>query len=332
MGYSEKFQEVKMLKPRYHLGLDTSNYTSSIAVVDSDRTIIFDQRRPLPVEPGSLGLRQSEAFFLHSQSLPDMIKNLFDTINKDYVASISVSNKPRPLEDSYMPVFRAGENFGKILSMGLGKPLYPFSHQEGHIEAGLHQSELNSNRPFIALHLSGGTSEILAVDKIPSGYEITILGATDDISFGQLLDRVGVALSLAFPCGRLMDEIAGTYTGNSLSLLTPIRINDLNFNLSGIETQCRRAILAGCDQKALVNELFQKIGKALCHIIKNAANQTHASQILLVGGVSASSFLRIMIKDYFDGQSITPVFGSPVLSADNAVGIALLGLKSYQSR
>jgi len=321
-----------MLKPHYHLGLDTSNYTTSIAVVDSDRTIISDQRRPLPVEPGSLGLRQSDAFFLHSQNLPDMIKSLFDTINKDQLASISVSCRPRPLEGSYMPVFKAGENYGKILSMALGIPLYPFSHQEGHIEAGIYQTQLNADHPFITLHLSGGTSEALAIDQAPSGYGITILGATGDISLGQLIDRVGVALSLSFPCGRLMDEIAGTYTGKSSSQLTPIKINDLNFNLSGIETQCRRAIIAGCDQNALINELFQKIGKALCQIIKHAAARMPSSQILLVGGVSASSFLRAMIKDHFEGQSITPVFGSPGLSSDNAVGIALLGLKSYQNQ
>lgn len=318
-----------MLKKDYYLGLDTSNYTTSIAIVDSDFNVIADQRRSLRVKDGSRGLRQSEALFQHNENIPDMLESIFKIIEKSQINAIGVSNKPRPLEGSYMPVFNAGVNYAKVISSVLNCPLYSFSHQEGHIEAALSSSLFKESPKFITLHLSGGTSEVLSIDNSSFGYGINVIGGSKDISFGQLIDRVGVALSHPFPCGEILDQIANNYRGKNLHLLTPICVDGLVFNLSGLESQCQRIIASHCDAEALIYELFYIISQSLCQIAKNSVGENHNNKILFVGGVSASKFVRNYIINYFKGKEIIPVFGDPTFSTDNAIGCAILCAKSF---
>ena len=55
------------------LGIDTSNYTTSIAAVGGETINI---RRVLEVEKGKRGLRQSEALFCHIKALPELFLEL----------------------------------------------------------------------------------------------------------------------------------------------------------------------------------------------------------------------------------------------------------------
>ncbi len=322
-----------MLSKNCYIGFDTSNYTTSLAAVDSEFNVLFDQRKLLKVKEGEVGLRQSEALFQHMENIPDMLENLYSVIDKAQIQAIAVSDKPRPCEGSYMPVFNAGRNYGKVISGTLGIPVYAFSHQEGHLESAVRNSGLKQMQSFVALHLSGGTSEVLRVTNKDYGYSIAVIGGSRDISFGQLIDRVGVSLSLDFPCGAAMDLMAIGYTGESKKLLKPIYIEGLDLNLSGIETQCQRMISSGCDQITLVYELFDKISASLCSITEKSAGNKQWESILFMGGVSASSFIRTCITDYFQGTSIKVIFGDPQYATDNAVGIATLGAKAFnQSR
>ena len=52
------------------LGIDTSNYTTSIAVADTDGEVVYEKGVLLQVKPGERGLRQSEALYQHVKNLP----------------------------------------------------------------------------------------------------------------------------------------------------------------------------------------------------------------------------------------------------------------------
>lgn len=304
------------------IGIDTSAYTTSIAAVDETGQILYDVKQLLQVPIGKRGLRQSEARAQHHANLMELSIDLEQTIDMDAVTAIAVSNRPRPVEGSYMPVFMDGVEFGAKLANRLHVPLHYFSHQEGHIEAVKHDSSIRQENKYLCFHLSGGTSELLLVE----GDSIRIVGGSKDLSFGQLIDRVGVALGLAFPAGKRMDQIAfGKKSGTDL--LKPIPISGLAFNLSGIETQCQRKILAGADPEELVIELFHRIAGCLCKVTDAALVEYEVQNILMVGGVSGSKTIQHkMLRDLKNGRS---VFGS--YSSDNAVGIALLGgMKSWQ--
>lgn len=316
------------------LGMDTSNYTTSLAVTDINGVIVIDSRRLLSVRQGERGLRQSHALFQHMEHLPEMILKLFDQVDKERIGAIAASNQPRPIEGSYMPVFKAGVNYGTVMAASLGVPFFEFSHQEGHLEAVRHGSSLTEEPGFLAFHLSGGTSELLEIKK----NSIQILGGSKDLSFGQVIDRIGVALGMKFPAGREMDLIAlkkrdrpgeqnfqKIHLGRPGNLLKKIPIDGYEINLSGIETQCQRELEKGGEPEELIYELFLKISSCLCQLTEKAILQTNNPRILFAGGVTASQFIREEAEHYFDGKSVEIVFGNPALSPDNAVGISFLG-------
>ncbi len=318
------------------LGIDTSNYTTSLAMTDINGEIAADIRKLLTVKQGERGLRQSHALFQHMENLPEMLMELYGQIDKDRIGAIAASNRPRPIEDSYMPVFKAGVNYGKVMAASLGVPFFEFSHQEGHLKAVLQHSSLSDETEYLAYHLSGGTCELLHIfDKT-----IQILGGSKDLSFGQVIDRIGVAIGMEFPAGREMDRIAvkkrdelrdipleKNKIKKQEALLKKIPIDRLEINLSGIETQCQRELKKGTDSEKLIYELFQKISACLCSITEKVISQTGCSRVLFTGGVMASRYIRDEIDHCFKGKPLELVFGDPALSSDNAVGISFLGGK-----
>lgn len=325
------------------LGIDTSNYTTSLAMIDAKGAIEADKRKLLIVKQGERGLRQSHALFQHMENLPDMLLELFGQIDKNRIGAVSASNRPRPIDGSYMPVFKAGVNYGKIMAASLGVPFFGFSHQEGHLEAVKHNSSIAVETEYLAYHLSGGTCELLHVKDDA----VQILGRSRDLSFGQVIDRVGVALGMEFPAGREMDLIAVTIrdklygsdrkthlkqkpaANNKAAggLLKKIPIDGFEINLSGIETQSQRELEKGTNPEMLIYELFQRMSICICLLTEKAVSETGCSHILFTGGVTASRFIREEIEDYFRDKPLKPVFGDPVLSSDSAVGVAFLGGK-----
>lgn len=315
------------------LGIDTSNYTTSLAITDINGTIIADRRKLLTVKQGERGLRQSHALFQHMENLPEMLLELFGDIDKNRIGAVAASDRPRPIEGSYMPVFKTGVNYGKVMAASLGVPFFEFSHQEGHLEAVRRHSSLSEESEYLAYHLSGGTCELLYVKN----GSVAVLGGSRDLSFGQVIDRVGVAIGMEFPAGKEMDHIAVNFrdkpcdsdmaTLKKGGLLKKIPIDGFEINLSGIETQCQRELQKGTDSEALIYELFQNISACLCSLTEKAVSETGCGRILFTGGVSASRFVRDEIQRYFCGKPLQTVFGDPALSSDNAVGVAFLGGK-----
>ncbi|QOX62744.1 O-sialoglycoprotein endopeptidase [Anoxybacterium hadale] len=318
------------------LGIDTSNYTTSLAVTDISGEIKLDARKLLTVKQGERGLRQSHALFQHMENLPVLILKALESTDKHRIAAVAASSRPRPVEGSYMPVFKAGVNYGKVMAASLGVPFFEFSHQEGHLEAVKYNSPLTEVGDYLAYHLSGGTSELL---KVSNG-QINILGGSRDLSFGQVIDRIGVVLGMDFPCGKQLDQMAidardklDAADNKKLHLLKKIPVSGLEINLSGLETQCRRHLENGADPEWLIYELFHHMGSCLAVLTEKAVTESGCSHVLFTGGVTASSFIRTELKTYFNdrlvfGRHIQIMFGDPALSSDNAVGISYLGGKA----
>jgi len=304
-----------MKKTECVLGIDTSNYTTSVALVDKNGDILSDFRKILKVEKGNRGLRQSEALFQHVVNLPIIIEKL--TANKKIaIKAVAASEKPRPVEGSYMPCFHAGITLGKSIASLMDIPYYGFSHQEGHIAALLPKAKLDRIKGFVCFHISGGTCELLKVRK----ENINIIGGSKDISFGQLIDRTGVAMGMGFPAGEEMDLLAGE--GYYTNHLKPIKINNLWINLSGIETGVKVLVEKDVNKKEIASELFEKIGTCIGKMMINALEKTDFEKGLLVGGVSTSKTMRSYIEKIGKGRII--IIKSD-LGKDNSVGIAQLG-------
>lgn len=314
------------MNKRYSLGIDTSNYKTSVALVDNNGNIVSDCRRFLAVKEGQRGLRQSEALFQHVNNLPELVEKVIDAAGGGKnIDIVSVSSKPRPVEGSYMPVFNAGVSFGKVAAKVAGAHYAEFSHQEGHVEAVKFFSELKDEDDIVAFHFSGGTTEAVYIGD----GSFDICAGSRDIAYGQLIDRVGVKLGMAFPAGEEMDRLATAvlsekgFRHKCEVVLPKIKCSEGFVNLSGIETAAMRLIEENVNTQELIFFLFKRISQSIIDMIRDTSEKTGCMNFLFAGGVSSSEFVREYIASENLKQRI--VFGKGELSQDNAVGIALLG-------
>ena len=320
------------------LGIDTSNYRTSVAAVGSEGAVIAQKAVLLEVAAGERGLRQSDAFFRHSGRLPDFLKEILRDTDITSIEAIGVSERPRRVEGSYMPCFMAGVNAAKILAAALDIPVYGFSHQEGHAAAILESDGSVPPERSLFFHLSGGTTEALLCRPDERGYSMEISGGTLDISIGQLLDRFGVAMGLPFPSGQYLDDAAYSVfedIGFDAGLLTKtgvmpkLKIKDGYFNLSGAETRLMKYAdsFEGNEQgSALVTaEIFASIAGLLADEAAYLSDKHGINDICMAGGVASSRTVRKLLAD----KDIR--FGDPGLSGDNAVGTALLAKRIHET-
>jgi len=303
------------------LGIDTSNYTTSISVTDSCGNVLSDKRRLLDVKEGARGLRQSDALFLHIKNLPDLIDSLdFDLKS---ISAVGVSYAPRNVEGSYMPVFLGGVGTGRAIAKTLGVPYYEFSHQEGHIKAGLFMQNIYDG-DFYSVHMSGGTTEILKVTRNGARFDAEIVGKTLDISAGQLIDRIGVKLGFAFPCGKALDEICAESSDIKIPSVC-VKGSDINF--SGTETHFFRLIDSGVPAEEVAYLAFSAVAETLIKAISCVFDTHGKKKVLFVGGVASNSLIRNKLVDKFEDLAF---FAKREYSTDNAVGISLLTKETYE--
>jgi len=195
-----------------YLGIDTSNYTTSVAVYDSFSHQVVQSKRLLPVKSGELGLRQSDALFHHTVALPELVEEVLSKIEHKKIDAVAVSNRPRNVNGSYMPCFLAGVSVARGIAAALGVSCYYFSHQEGHIAAAMYSADRMDllSKEFVAFHLSGGTTEALLVKRHTGEhiFDAEIIAKSLDLKAGQSVDRTGVMLGLDFPAGMALDALA----------------------------------------------------------------------------------------------------------------------------
>ena len=304
-----------------HIGIDTSCYTTSIALVDQEG-IVFDQRTMLSVAEGERGLRQSDGVFLHVRNLPPLIDALMARLDRARLATVCVSTRPIDAEGSYMPVFLAGRLAAASIAGALSVPLTECSHQAGHLRAALFGNEsLLAHDRLFAFHLSGGTTDVLDV-RLEGGRiaGITRIGGSSDLHAGQLVDRVGVRLGLRFPCGKELERMAAAAQDRTGRV--PSSVRGCVCSLSGAESAFQRMIEdlgADGDASAVAYAVFDCLARTVAKLIDHLPD---GAPVLLSGGVSSSLLLRELLKartgrTFFAAQ--------PSLSGDNAVGAALLG-------
>ena len=301
------------------LGIDTSNYTTSVAVFDG--TAGENAGRLLDVRPGELGLRQSDALFQHVKHLPGRFDELRKAGLLKDIAAVGASNRPRAVEGSYMPCFLAGEGQGRALADTLDVPFYAVSHQQGHIAAAAWSAgrlEL-LDRPMLAWHLSGGTTELLYVEPDGINVKATCVGGTGDISAGQLIDRTGVLLGLDFPAGKALDALAAE--GKPCKGF-PVKLNDLTFSLSGMENKVKAMAAQGEPPADIARFALETIAGVVRRATDAALERWPGLPVLCSGGVASNSLLRQRMGD--------AVFAQPRYSTDNAMGVAILAWRSLR--
>ncbi len=309
-----------------YLGVDTSNYTTSLSLVD-DNGVLLNIRKILNVKESERGLRQSDALFLHTKQLPELCEKLFsqNEYSMENLRAVGVSSRPRNAEKSYMPCFLAGISFAKAVSGAMNIPLYCFSHQEGHIEAAARSCgnpEIFKDR-FISFHVSGGTTEVVLCHRSDCGIETEIVGGTSDLNAGQAIDRCGVMLGMKFPCGKELESFA-LLSEKDFSK-QKVCVKDTFCSLSGLENMTLKMFDDGFKKEDIAKFLFTYIAKTLGVMIQNLRLLYPSLPILLAGGVMSNVLIRNILKTH---ENI--YFASAELSTDNACGIGFLAGEKYK--
>ena len=285
------------------LGIDTSNYTTSIAYFD-----------------GVTGENCSDAVFSHTKSLPELSGRLFSHIQGKKISAVGVSTRPRAVEGSYMPCFMVGYSHAKLLSDALNVPLVEVSHQQGHVAASLWSAGRMDlmDVPHLAWHLSGGTTELLLVEPDGRNVRCTRIGGTTDISAGQLIDRTGVMLELPFPAGKPLDELSKTA---AMTEVFKVKCPGMEFSLSGVQNKVQQFHGKHGDPAETAAYALRCVGEAVFAATKNALKAYPGYPVVFSGGVASNSMLREKMA------SMNPIFAEPRFSTDNAMGVAVLAAR-----
>ena len=297
------------------IGFDTSNYTTSVACFDGREG--KNSSRLLDVRPGELGLRQSDALFAHVKRLPELTQALFDGTERTPICAVGVSSRPRAVEGSYMPCFLAGVSAAQTMAAALGVPCYCFSHQQGHIAAALWSAGRMDlmERPHLAWHLSGGTTELLLVEPEEKNVRAERIGGTGDISAGQIMDRTGKLLNLQFPAGKALDQL---WQEAEHKEKFKVKTADLAFSFSGLENKIQQYRMQGHSDAEVAYYAIASVCDAVVRTTRDARKLYPDYPVVFSGGVASNSMLRSRCREF------DPVFAPPQYSTDNALGIAVL--------
>ena len=304
------------------IGIDTSNYTTSIACFDGFGG--ENCSRLLPVRQGELGLRQSDAVFAHIKSLPELSGRLFSHVRKEEVTAIGVSTRPRAVDGSYMPCFLVGYSHAKMLADAFHVPLVEVSHQQGHVAASLWSAgslEL-MDVPHLAWHLSGGTTELLLVEPEGKNVKCTRIGGTTDISAGQLIDRTAQLLDLPFPGGKHIDALS---TEASRKDTFKVRCSNMEFSLSGVQNKVQQFHSAHGEAAETAAYALRCVCGAVFQASRQAMQAYPGLRIVFSGGVASNAMLREAIRP------LSPIFSQPQFSTDNAMGVAVLAHRATEA-
>ncbi len=307
-----------------YLGIDTSNYTTSAALYDSNSGRVIQQKLLLPVKAGERGIRQSDAVFHHTNQLPRIISALRSECGKfGEIAAVGASSRPRSIDGSYMPCFTVGHGVAQILSDVMGIPLAEFSHQEGHIAAALYSAgklDLMHSK-FIAFHVSGGTTEAVLAKGDGLNVSVELIAQSLDLKAGQAIDRTAVMLGLPFPGGKHLEQLALT-CDDVIKYKPAMKGHDCS--LSGIENKCKKMFDSGEPHNKIAKFCLIAVMNSIIAMTDALIAEYGDIPLVYAGGVMSNSIIRNEITARYSAN-----FAAPEFSCDNAAGTAILTSFKY---
>ncbi len=304
------------------LGVDTSNYATSLAVVNPHaKGVVCALKQLLPVPAGSTGLRQSDAVFHHTQALPGLFEQLARQAPLGDITAVGVSARPRDAEGSYMPCFLAGVSAGVAFAAACGLPVLKTTHQQGHLAAALFgtQALLPPSQAYLFFHVSGGTTELLLCRGTQA---LMRVGGSRDLFAGQAIDRIGVKMGFDFPAGEALSRLAADC---DMVFAPKVSVKGMHCHLSGLQNQCEKMLGEAKPPAQIARYCLHFIAQSLLELAENARRAHGPLPILYAGGVSCSEVIRA----YITQRQQNALFVPPMLSSDNAVGVAILAAEKW---
>ena len=311
------------------LGIETSCDETGVAVYDSDRGLLahtlYSQVK-LHAEYG--GVVPELASRDHVRKiLPLLTKVLADAkVTKQQLDGIAYTAGP-----GLLGALMVGASVATALAYGLNIPAIGVHHMEGHLLAPM----LEDNPPafpFVALLVSGGHTQLVSVTAMG---EYELLGESIDDAAGEAFDKTAKLLDLDYPGGPRLAAMAES--GDITRFDFPRPMTDrpgLDFSFSGLKTSTRNLIeknsgdgplpdeqtmldICAGFQEAVVDTLVIKCLRAL--------KQTSMSRLVIAGGVSANSSLRLKLEEALAREGAEVFYARHEFCTDNGAMIAYAG-------
>ena len=221
-----------------------------------------------------------------------------------------------------------GTSFAKSLSLSLNVPLLEINHMHAHIlSIFIDDGKDIPTFPFLALTVSGGHTQLVIVN---SASDFNLIGTTLDDAAGEAFDKSGKLLGFEYPAGAKIDKIANDGNPNKFQFTKP-NVAGLDFSFSGLKTNFKNFILS--KDKSFIednlNDICASLQMTIIDIlidkIKVASAKFEINQIVVCGGVSANSKLRLELKA-LENEKIKTYVPKLQYSTDNA---AMIGISGY---
>jgi N6-L-threonylcarbamoyladenine synthase len=315
------------------LGIETSCDETGIAIFDTDKGLIADQlysQIELHAQYG--GVFPEIASRDHIKKTIPLIKQACKEaeISLNELDGIAYTAGP-----GLIGALLVGSSVGCSLAWALDLPSIEVHHMEGHLLAPL-LDDVKPEFPFVCLLVSGGHSMLVNVKAMG---DYTILGDTLDDAAGEAFDKTAKLLGLGYPGGKILSELAVHGDKTRFKFPRPmLNRPGLDFSFSGLKTAVRITWMKeiakeGYDESTDKDQLIKDIAASFQEAIvdtlvkkcQRAMKQTGYKTLVIAGGVSANSELRIQLKALDKKLGITSFFPALKYCTDNGAMIAFAG-------
>lgn len=307
------------------LGIETSCDETGVAIYDGERGLVaqalFSQIN-LHAQYG--GVVPELASRDHARRLIPLIQTCLQEadLSRQDIDGVAYTAGP-----GLIGALLVGAAVGRSLAWAWQVPAVGVHHMEGHVLAAMLETPAPSF-PFLALLVSGGHSQLVAVSGI-GHYEI--LGESIDDAAGEAFDKTAKLLGLGYPGGPALAKLATEGTPNRFNFPRPMTQRPgLDFSFSGLKTyvlntwqaqaeqdQQTRADIALAFETAVIDTMTIKCQRAL--------QQTGLKQLVIAGGVGANQRLRQQLKQLGQRLGVEVFYPRPQLCTDNGAMIAYTG-------
>ncbi len=244
----------------------------------------------------------------------------------DVVDGIAVTRGPGLIGSLVVGVASA-----KALAFALDKPLYGINHLHGHIFAAFLDRPEAPPYPFLALLVSGGHSQLVAVD---SATHMRVLGRTHDDAAGEAYDKTARLLGLGYPGGPQLDRLA--QSGNPRAHRFPRHRpsgDGLDLSFSGLKTSVRYFLESEAGRNARVEDVAASFQAAVVDVlidrVQRACTLAPYRAVILSGGVAANTALQTALSAWSERSGVPVFIPSPSYCTDNA---AMIAAAAYHQR
>ncbi|HHX82385.1 MAG TPA: tRNA (adenosine(37)-N6)-threonylcarbamoyltransferase complex transferase subunit TsaD, partial [Pseudomonadaceae bacterium] len=220
------------------LGIETSCDETGIALYDSERGLLADALySQVPLHTPYGGVVPELASRDHVRKTLPLIR---EVLAKAGCSTKDIDGIAYTAGPGLAGALLVGAAIGRSMAMALDVPVVGVHHMEGHLLAPLMEEQAPAF-PFVALLVSGGHTQLVAVEAI-GHYQV--IGESVDDAAGEAFDKVAKMLGLPYPGGPEVAKLATLGRAGRFTFPRPmVNRPGLDFSFSGLKTFALNTVL-----------------------------------------------------------------------------------------